>query len=64
MNWFNEERTGRIDEDGNIHKGTNWFNEEKPEELVTNLNLTPSQLPRTIASYGKKVRSEFSNLPV
>ena len=24
-----EEKTGRIDEEGTIHKGTNWFNEEK-----------------------------------
>jgi len=28
-NWFNEEMSGRVDEEGNIYSGTNWLNEDK-----------------------------------
>jgi len=28
-NWFNEKKTGRVDEEGRIYSGSNWFNEKK-----------------------------------
>jgi hypothetical protein len=38
-NWFNEERAGSVDDDGNINEGSNWFTEEKVGRVDDDGNL-------------------------